>query len=213
MSFEIWIMFATAYLIVTLSPGPNVILVIKNSIQQGWKSALITILGNLLCQLIIVCLVAVGIGHLLAQLPEWFFAMKCIGGLYLIYLGFKNLHSVRSANIDLPEAGNKHTHTQQPPTSLFTQAFFVSASNPKTLIFLSAFLPQFLDITHSHLEQFSVMYLTICLIVTSVHLSYAFLSHRIGKTLKTQSIERKLTKITGGLFITMGGGILLSSRT
>ncbi|MBF9002956.1 LysE family translocator [Vibrio nitrifigilis] len=211
MSFEIWIMFATAYLLVTLSPGPNVILVLKNSIQNGWKSALITILGNLSCQLIIVCLVGIGVGGILAQLPAWFFVMKCVGGLYLIYLGIKSLRSIHSSKIELPEANQKCVRHSLP--QLFIQAFLVSASNPKTLIFLSAFLPQFLDISHPHIEQFSVMYLTICVIVTSVHLSYALIISRVGHRLQTKGFDRKLSKITGGLFITMGSGVLLSSRT
>ncbi len=210
MSFEIWIMFATAYLVVTLSPGPNVILVLKNSIQYGWKSALITILGNLSCQFIIVCLVAVGVGGILAKLPTWFFVMKCVGGLYLIYLGIHSLRSVQTNKMELPET--QCQVIQKSSVSLFAQAFLVSASNPKTLIFLSAFLPQFLDTTYPHIEQFSVMYITICLIVTSVHLSYALLISRIGHRLRTKSFERKLSKITGGLFITMGSGVLLSSR-
>ena len=209
MSLELWFMFCAAYLLTTLAPGPNVLLVIKNSLQYGWKSALVTILGNLSCQLIVVGLVAVGVGELISRLPAWFMVMKLLGGGYLIYLGVKSLLS-----------GAKRTPTQISvsdapvrPRPLFIQAFMVSASNPKTLIFLSAFLPQFLDITHPHLEQFSVMYLSICAIVTSVHLGYALMVCRLGQSALFSGLEAKMAKITGGLFITMGGGVLLSSRS
>ncbi|EHH1097276.1 LysE family translocator [Vibrio parahaemolyticus] len=210
MSFEVWVMFTLAYLVVTLSPGPNVLLVLKNSVQYGWKSALVTILGNLFCQLIIVSLVAIGVGGLLSQLPAWFFVMKCAGGLYLIYLGLKSFKSIRTNTLQQPKMELKPVAF--PSRSLFKQAFFVSVSNPKTLIFLSAFLPQFLDTNHSHIEQFAVMYISICLIVTSVHFGYALIVSRIGQKLRATNFENKLAKITGGLFITMGGGVLFSSR-
>lgn len=81
-----------------------------------------------------------------------------------------------------------------------------------TLIFLSAFLPQFLDIQHSHLEQFATMYLTICLIVTVIHIGYAVLVCHLGKKLNISNVQKRLAKASGGLFITMGGGVLLSFK-
>lgn len=210
MDIELWLAFALAYLLITLSPGPNVILVLKNGMQYGWRSALVTILGNLSCQLIVVALVAVGIGGLLAQLPAWFLVMKCLGGTYLIYLGIKSLRASRVSKLDL-------TQTQRPQVkksarSLGLEAFLVSASNPKTLIFLSAFLPQFLDVSHPPAEQFAIMYMTICVIVTAVHLGYAVTISRFGQRLQGNRFQHYLSKCTGGIFITMGGGVLLSSR-
>lgn len=209
MNFEVWLMFSLAYLITTLSPGPNVILVLKNSIQHGWKSAIITILGNLTCQFFIVCLVAFGVGELLAKLPSWFTVMKIIGGSYLIYLGIKSFKTSPKNKVDL--ASSKSTRNKS-AVKLFIESFLVSASNPKTLIFLSAFLPQFLDLQHSHLEQFSIMYLSICLIVASVHISYSVLMSHLGQKFSFQNIEQKISKLSGGVFITMGGGVLLSEK-
>ncbi|MGO2507788.1 MAG: LysE family translocator [Vibrio hibernica] len=210
MSLEAWGMFFLAYLVITLSPGPNVLLVVKNSVQHGVWSAFSTVLGNLFCQLIIVSLVAVGVGELLARLPLWFFLMKCIGGMYLIYLGVKSFKQARKSNFEL--TGFDSVRPQKSSKLLFKEAFFVSASNPKTMIFLSAFLPQFLDTKHPYSEQFLIMYLSICFIVTGVHLSYALLISHIGQKFSIKGFEGKLAKVTGGLFISMGCGILLSSR-
>lgn len=210
MNIEMWLMFFLAYLVTTLSPGPNVLLVLKNSIQLGWKSAFITVLGNLTCQLMVVCLVAVGVGKLIQELPLWFVAMKLIGGAYLVYLGIKSLRSSRKSCFSRT--------IEKPPTvkssgSLFFEAFLVSASNPKTLIFLSAFLPQFLDINHPAYEQFAIMFITICVIVTTVHLGYSYSIAYFGSHFSFKDLERRTAKITGGLFIAMGGGILFSNRT
>lgn len=211
MTFHLWTLFFLAYLVTTLSPGPNVLLVLKNSIQFGWKSAFITIFGNLTCQFLIVCLVALGVGALLQTLPVWFLVMKILGGTYLIYLGIKALRSKKKSTFDAID-NTVVTKSTKTGLALFGEAFLVSASNPKTLIFLSAFLPQFLTLESPAYQQFSVMFVTICAIVTSVHISYAFGIARLGKRYSLKNMETKITKITGGLFIAMGGGILLSNR-
>ncbi len=212
MSVELWLMFCAAYLLTTLTPGPNVLLVVKNSAQHGLKAAMFTVLGNLACQLLVVGLVAVGVGELLSRLPTWFLVMKLIGGGYLIYLGIKSLRaSGLGTQVEFWES-----RTQMMPKArcqLVRQAFWVSASNPKTLVFLSAFLPQFLDTQHPHWQQFAVMYASICVIVASVHFAYAWAVSQLGKRTLLPSLQAKIAKVTGGLFITMGGGVLLSSRS
>jgi threonine/homoserine/homoserine lactone efflux protein len=61
-------------------------------------------------------------------------------------------------------------------------------------------------------EQFSVMFLTICGIVTTVHLGYSYLIASLGSRFSLRDFGRRIDKVTGGLFIAMGGGILLSDR-
>ncbi|MBY7915203.1 LysE family translocator [Vibrio fluvialis] len=210
MSIELWVMFALAYLATTLTPGPNVLLVLKNAVQYGWRTTFMTVLGNLSCQLIIVCLVALGVGELLSKTPMWFLVMKVLGGAYLIYLGVKAL---RQKQQGLPIIEHKANGVKKTNRQLFRQSFLVSASNPKTMIFLSAFLPQFLDVTHPHSEQFAVMFLTIAVTVTLVHLAYVWLVTQLGQKVSCGRFEQVMAKVSGSLFITMGGGVLLSSRS
>ncbi len=209
MNLETWLLFFIAYLVITLSPGPNVLLVIKNAVKYGYKVASLTIIMNLFCQLIIITLVAFGAGALLAKSPMLFFALKLIGGAYLIYLGITGL---------LTKAGSTQVNEEQPAlklsyTKVCKEAFLVSASNPKTVIFLSAFLPQFISMDTSISLQFTTMFLTICLIVIFVHLAYSYIAKNINKKwsgLKTKPI---FSKITNSAFIAFGCGVLFSSRT
>ncbi|MBE3954388.1 LysE family translocator [Vibrio parahaemolyticus] len=133
MSLETWAMFFLAYLVVTLSPGPNVLLVVKNSVHYGLWSALSAVFGNLFCQLIIVGLVAIGVGEILARLPIWFTIMKCVGGFYLIYLGIKSFRQARKRSFELTKS--KSISPNMSSRLLFKEAFLISASNPKTMIF------------------------------------------------------------------------------
>src|SRR5688572_20898956 len=118
-------MFFAAYLLTTLSPGPNVLLVLKNSVQLGWKSAFITITGNLSCQFLVVCLVAAGVGKLIQELPFWFVMIKVLGGVYLVYLGVRNFRSASSSTLSEIEY---ETGTARTSSKLFLEAFGVSAS-------------------------------------------------------------------------------------
>ncbi|MCM3487671.1 LysE family transporter, partial [Kocuria rosea] len=66
MSIQTWMLFAAAYLATTLSPGPNVLLVIRNTVRYGAHGTAATIAGNLVAQGVIVLLVALGVGAVLA---------------------------------------------------------------------------------------------------------------------------------------------------
>lgn len=210
MSPHTWMLFFLAYLAATLTPGPNVLLVVKNGLQHGWRAAFISILGNLSCQAMLIGLVAMGVGALLQTLPPLFMALKLAGGGYLVYLGYKSLRSARRHGVESTAALSPAR--ARTALSLLREAFLVSASNPKTLIFLCALLPQFLDHQSPLALQFITMYLTICTIVSLVHLCYVALAKRAGRYFHPGRSQRLFGRITGGLFITLGGAILLSGR-
>lgn len=209
MTIETWFLFFIAYLVVTLSPGPNVLLVVKNAVKYGYKIAGMTILMNLICQLLIITLVAFGAGALLLKSPLLFLALKLMGGVYLIYLGITGLMAkkreiqVATSPFSLPFSYVK----------IAKEAFFVSASNPKTIIFLSAFLPQFISPDTPIGLQFMIMFLTICLIVASVHLTYSYLAKSINNKWRGLKTKPILSNITNSAFILFGCGVLSSSRT
>lgn len=211
MNSETWILFFIAYLLITLSPGPNVLLVIKNAIKYGYRAAAMTILCNLICQLIIIFLVAWGAGGVLAKSPVLFLVLKLIGGAYLIYLGITGLlkkDCVEHSSVEYHSAIDSFSYSQ-----VDKEAFLVSASNPKTVIFLSAFLPQFLSTTVPVSGQFTVMFFTICLIVTSVHLLYSYIAKNINKKCSGLKTKQIFSKVSNSAFIAFGCGVLLSHRS
>lgn len=219
MDFQTWIIFFMSYLVITLSPGPNVLLVLKNVLNQGYKSGLISISANLSCQLVIVVLVALGVGALLETLPILFLLLKIIGGGYLIYLGL--CHFVKIKQKGVPD--NRNELKEKVTTSkwnLFKQGFLVSSSNPKTVLFLSAFLPQFLNHDQAIGPQFSLMFASIAICVLLIHMAYAFIAVRVQKSLTRSTLSQQailklkvwLSKVTGGAFILLGGGVIFSQK-
>ncbi|YCH20387.1 LysE family translocator [Pseudomonas sp. D1-3] len=201
MALHLWFTFFLAYLATTLTPGPNVLLMVRNALRHGPAAIGATLLGNLTAQLVVTTGVALGVGALLIAMPTAFVALKIIGAGYLIYLGIGQLLGRRSA------AG---TSVTEPAVSRVANwriagaAFLLSASNPKTMIFLCAFLPRFLQPERSVTLQFTVMYLTIAAIVEVVHSLYCFTAFRFGKRLEAIGWVATLKRLTGALFIGPG---------
>jgi len=213
MNIEIWLLFFSAYLMVTLSPGPNVLLVIKNAVKHGYKAAATTIIANLCCQLLLIISIAFGSGTLLANSPKLFFALKVIGGLYLIYLGLKGLcNKSTQGKVKIKDTEESASVTAFSYRKLGKEGFIVSASNPKTVIFLSAFLPQFLSTESSVTLQFMVMFLTIAFIVTMVHFVYSYIARNLSKKWASVKANAIFSKVTSCVFIVFGLAVLSSQR-
>jgi threonine/homoserine/homoserine lactone efflux protein len=210
MALSVWSLFAAAYLVTTLSPGPNVLLVLNRALRYGWTSIYVTILGNLACQLLIITAIAFGIGALLAQNPYFHQVMKVIGGAYLTYYGLRILYpALRGGGGPNLQLDGERGQERQGFFKGFREAFLVSASNPKTVIFLSAFLPQFIDGAGSIPLQFAIMFTTIALIVTSIHTLYALSATELKKRVFRPRTGRLISAVTGVLFSFLGIGILI----
>jgi homoserine/homoserine lactone efflux protein len=209
MSFHTWFLFATAYLVTTISPGPNVLLVIRNTVRYGSRGTASTIAGNLLAQLVVVVLVALGVGAVLAALPALFVGLKVTGAAYLIYLGMKQLQGAK------PRAGHADASVSAPALDrrkVFREALLVSGSNPKTLIFLSAFMPQFIAHDRGLPEQFVIMYLTVAAIVAVVHTIYSLSVRGVHNRLGTSRWLTAVKRCSGLIFLGLGIKLLTAKR-
>lgn len=204
MTFDTWLLFSLAYLLVTLSPGPNVLLVCAHAVKYGYRSIILVIAANLLCQLAIVICIALGIGAFVTVDSVAFKLIKYCGAGYLAYLGVKMIISV--VRPKSTEASTTPERSSTCPSKLkrFREAFFVSAGNPKTVVFLAAFLPQFLTPTASLPLQFTEMFLTIALIVASIHAIYAFIALHLKHRITNHRPRKGTTFMTGGLFVFLG---------
>ncbi|RQS02817.1 LysE family translocator [Burkholderia sp. Bp9002] len=209
MSVQTWLLFAAAYLVTTLTPGPNVLLVVRNTVRYGGRGTAATIAGNLVAQLAVVVLVALGVGAVLAAMPPLFVAMKVVGAVYLMYLGYKQLRGPRAAAdaaagmapVVVPDRGK-----------LFREALLVSASNPKTLVFLSAFMPQFIAHDRSLPLQFAEMYLTVASCVVIVHCVYSAGVHRLHRGFGMTRWVHAIKRGSGLLFVALGVRLLTARQ-
>lgn len=134
--------FALASLILIVIPGPSVLFVIGRALAFGRRGGLLSVLGNSLGVLPLVAGVALGLGTVVATSAALFTTIKLFGAAYLVYLGLQAIRHRRLTEVRMRGAG----HTALSPSTLLRQGFVVGVSNPKTIVFLVAVLPQFVSL-------------------------------------------------------------------
>ena len=132
--------FAVVAFIIIVIPGPSVLFVVGRALAHGRRVALASVLGNEAGSLVLVVLVAAGVGPLVQRSALIFTAMKLAGAAYLVFLGARAfLHRRRHVPADSAAAAPGGW------TRAALQGFVVGVSNPKTAVFFAAILPQFID--------------------------------------------------------------------
>lgn len=139
MSLETWLAFVAASLVLTITPGPSVVLGMVHALNFGARRTLFTALGDITANMIQMLLVAVGLGVVIAASETAFQVIKWGGVAVLIVMSLKLL---RSKPV-LADEG-KETKSAR-PFRLFAAGFLVAIGNPKALVFFTAFFPQFID--------------------------------------------------------------------
>ncbi|MGW3121780.1 LysE family translocator [Streptomyces sp. NPDC001107] len=146
MSTDRLLAFAALSFLLIVIPGPSVLFVIGRALAQGRRAALTTVVGNTLGAYLLVVAVAFGIGSVVERSVLVFTVLKLAGALYLVYLGVKAWRergSLRAAFAggEVPAHSGLRT---------FWEGFAVGVTNPKTIVFFAAVLPQFVDRDSGH---------------------------------------------------------------
>ena len=132
--------FALAALVLIAIPGPSVLFVIGRTLALGRRGGLLSVLGNAAGEVVQIAAVALGVGVVLAQSLLLFSVVKFAGAAYLVYLG---IQAIRHRG-----GGGAATASSSNPAStarVLREGFIVGATNPKSIVFFVAVLPQFVD--------------------------------------------------------------------
>ncbi|MFC0038747.1 LysE family translocator [Actinomadura rayongensis] len=132
--------FSALALLIILVPGPSVLFVVGRALAHGRRVALTGVVGNELGALVLTAAVAFGVGSVVARSLVVFTVLKLCGALYIVYLGVQAFRHRRS----LAEAADAVAGPVGTWRAL-RQGFVVGVTNPKTLVFFAAVLPQFAD--------------------------------------------------------------------
>jgi len=135
MNLELFGAFLLITMVLILTPGPIVTLVIATGATQGVRAALATVAGTTLGNAALLAAIALGLGWVLAHAAALFSALRWTGALYLIYLGVNAWR--KAGDIGEAAAPTRRVH--------FLRGLLVALTNPKTIVFFTAFLPQFVD--------------------------------------------------------------------
>jgi RhtB (resistance to homoserine/threonine) family protein len=145
-----WIPFLLAITLLTMTPGVDTFMVIRNAARGGWRDGFLTSFG-ICCGLFVHATIsAAGLSVILLGSAQAFMALKLAGALYLAWLGFQSLKSAWQAKgMNLPEV----QANQVSPWVSLREGFLSNVLNPKPIVFYMAFLPQFIDPAQSPLGQ------------------------------------------------------------
>ncbi len=132
------LIFITAAAILLLTPGPAVLFIVTRSIEQGRLAGVVSALGIGAGVIVHVIAAAMGVSALLMTSILAFNIIKVGGALYLIYLGFRTFMEKEDVDTEIELE-------QRSPRELFTQGIIVQLFNPKSALFIFAFLPQFIQ--------------------------------------------------------------------
>ena len=192
--------YVAACFLFSIIPGPSVTVVVANSLARGTKAGVVTLIGTEIAMLSMVVIIALGMQAVMAVVSEGFTIIKLVGAAYLVWVGFRMFTS--SGKIEVGEAGER-----LPLVRYLWQGALINWSNPKTLLFLGAFLPQFVDLNRPAFGQIMVLGLIVMAVATLTDLFYAVIAGRARHLLNAARV-RMMNKISG--IILMVGGVWLA---
>ncbi|CAM3481779.1 LysE family translocator [Aequorivita lipolytica] len=171
---ETLISFSVATLALAISPGPDNIYVLTQSLVNGTKSGIATTAGLISGCIVHTTLLAFGVSAIITASEEIFYGIKVLGACYLLYLAYKVYKS--DEHISIAENAPKKTYTQ-----LFKTGVVMNLLNPKVMIFFLAFFPGFLwDKEGNTVLQFYILGITFMIVSFITFSTIAFAAGRIS---------------------------------
>ncbi len=205
MSWNVWLAFLAASVVIAVTPGPGAVLSISTGLRHGYAPALRAIVGLDAALLVQLGVVALGLGAVLAASSTAFLVLKVAGAAYLVWLGVQKW---RAPVVAIDE----HALPSALGRGLFMQGLLVNLTNPKALVFIVALVPQFIDPVLPKAPQFLIIGLTMVVTDMIVMSIYALLAGRCRQWLHSPRMIRAQNRVFGGMFVSAGVLLASSSR-
>jgi threonine/homoserine/homoserine lactone efflux protein len=198
MSWNAYLAYVAACILLAMVPGPTVTLLIANGLRNGLRAAFLTLAGTQAGLACVIAIVGAGLSAFVAAMGFWFDWLRLLGAAYLIWLG-----------IGMFRARGSFVAQEAPPPrgGFFLQGLLVLLGNPKVLVFFGAFIPQFVDMNGDQFPQVVVLGATFMAVAGLTDFLYAFAASR-ARSLLSAGRARLLSRVSGAFMI--GGGVWLA---
>ncbi len=207
MNTTLWLSFIGTVIIICLTPGPSVLLASANSMNHGARKTIGTILGDLSANTIQILLSSLGLASIVISSGEIFSLIKWAGVGYIIYMGVMKI-------ISAPKIGEfKKSNQKKTFIKLYSEGFFMSASNPKAIVFFAALFPLFIDQSLAFAPQVIILGITYLVIDGVSLLLYVNFASRLKQYLEDRKKIYLQNKIIGTLLICSGLMLSMVKRT
>ena len=198
MNWDLFAAFLLITMIMVITPGPIVTLVIATGAKEGVRAGLTTVAGTTLGNALLLTAIAFGLGVVLRHAAVLFELLRWIGAAYLIWLGVQAWRHAGAGGGAPAPGGRVH----------FWRGLAVALSNPKTIAFFTAFLPQFIDPALPAERQLAVMCAVSIVLAAGTDCGWA-VAAGLGRAWFLNSARARLLGRLSGVAL-IGGGIWLS---
>ena len=205
MPLETVALYLTACFMVTVIPGPTMLLALSNGASGRWRVAAFGMLGAALSDLLLIAAVGLGFGALLYASEFWFSVLRGVGMLYLVWLAGQLWRQSPSLPTALPD------EMARSGRRAFLRSLCVALSNPKGLLFFSAFLPQFIDPQAAQWPQYAVLAATTAGLDLVVMAAYACGGAQAARLLSLAAL-RRLNRLCAAALLALAGGLAFLRR-
>src|SRR5215210_3987470 len=203
--------FTAAATIVTTSPGPDMALVARRAITDGWRRASVTSAGIVTGLLVHATASAVGMSAILVRSATAFTVLKIVGACYLAALGILSFRAARRTARE-PARRGVGGRPPRPGRTSFVQGFLNNVLNPKPALFYLAFLPQFFE-PGDHVVGLTAILVAIHIAISIAWLvTWGWLVSRASGVLAGSRWRATLERVTGCVLVALGLRLATTSR-
>ncbi|PRY39470.1 LysE family translocator [Umezawaea tangerina] len=207
---EALVAFALTSFVLIVIPGPSVLFVIGRALSYGRRGALMSVLGNELGALVLAAAVAFGVGSIVAGSIMLFTAIKLLGAVYLLFLGVQAIRHRKEGGAGDVESDRRVVR----PAAMLRQGFAVGVTNPKTIVFFVAVLPQFVSFEAGSIPfqmlVLSLLFITIAFVFDA---AWALLAGTARAWFARSPRRMSAMRASGGvMMVGLAGGLALTGN-
>ncbi|UJW35378.1 LysE family translocator [Saccharothrix sp. AJ9571] len=205
MTWSVYGSYLAVVVLVVLAPGPDTMVVLKNSLAGGFRGGLVASSGILIGNLLQGSAAALGLGAVIAHSQPLFLTLKWLGVAYLCYLGVQALRGAWKGDYQALDGTSGARGFRR-----FREGFLSNITNPKVLILYLSVLPQFLDPAVTTTWDALLLAYTVGVLGFAWLMVLLFFVHRVRVWLRRRRVRRTLDAVTGGALL--GFGALLAAE-
>jgi threonine/homoserine/homoserine lactone efflux protein len=208
-----WLAFVVASILFIQVPGPSLLFTIGRALTVGRRDALLSVLGNGIGLVMQVVLIAVGLAAVVTASSAAYTVVKVIGASYVIWLGVQAIRHRADARAALAAPLGGSTGGRRSAVRALRTGLVVGVTNPKSLVFFVAFLPQFVDPEAGHVGlQMAVLGLVFGALAICSDTLWALAASRARDWFARKPRRLDTLGATGGVMMVGLGATMLTSE-
>ena len=203
MNIDIILTFSLISIFLVISPGPNIILILKNMSSYDKKSALYNVFGIFIATYLHAIFSFFGLSAIVLNSAELFMTVKMIGALYLLFIGIKAIYSIFKNKAEVKtvlkdEIKNKKIKSNK---LFFIEGFLTQILNPKASMFYLAAFPQLIDFKNAGFTEIFILTSVHTAMLLIWYTAFIFILGKSKEAFTSQKVKNIINGLTGTVFI------------